>query len=542
MRLRIHQLSLPLNYSHKDILPAAAHKLGCRVTHLVDLKIIKRSVDARPRYPAPMFSLSVEVSFTGEKLPKQFQPNEVKILTEASKKEELYPLIKISKQFKRPVIVGTGPAGLMAAMVLAKSGLKPLIIERGAAVEERTSHVEKFWSSGSLNPESNVLYGEGGAGLFSDGKLTARSKDKPRIRFFFENLVECGVPEHILIDHEPHVGTDILVKIVPKIRKKIESYGGIFRFNSRLSGFKIENEKIRGLYINEKEFIATNVCILATGHSARDVYELLCKHNIPLAPKPFAIGVRLELPQEQVNRSQWGKFVDHPRLGAASFRLTRKGEGDIRSCYSFCMCPGGTVISCASSFDEFTTNGMSLSNRAGKFANAGFLVPVTPEDYVNELDKDNPALAGYKFQAEIEKNTFQAGGGNYTIPAARLLDFLSKQKSTSLPEKRSWRYTIPADIHSILPKFICDTLVNAIPKMLKELNGAKEEDVLLYAAETRSSCPVRIIRNAEDGQSPGIKGLYPAGEGSGYAGGIVSSAIDGMKAAEAVLIHIQSDI
>jgi len=206
------------------------------------------------------------------------------------------------------------------------------------------------------------------------------------------------------------------------------------------------------------------------------------------------------------------------------------------------MCPGGTVISCASSFDKFTTNGMSLSNRAGKFANAGFLVPVTPEDYVNELNKDNPALAGYKFQEEIEKNTFQAGGGNYTIPAARLLDFLSTQKSTSLPEKRSWRYTIPADIHSILPKFICDTLVNAIPKMLKELNGAKEEDVLLYAAETRSSCPVRIIRNAEDGQSPGVKGLYPAGEGSGYAGGIVSSAIDGMKAAEAVLNHFQSDI
>jgi len=401
--------------------------------------------------------------------------------------------------------------------------------------------VEKFWSKGLLNPESNVLYGEGGAGLFSDGKLTARSKDKPRIHTFFEALVECGAPGHILIDSAPHVGTDILVKIVPHLRSKIESFGGEFRFNSQLCGFEIGNNKIRGLYINDTEFIETDVCILATGHSARDVYELFFTQNIPLEPKPFAVGVRLELPQEQVNRSQWGKFSDHPRLGAASFRLTRRGDGQHRACYSFCMCPGGTVISCASSAEEFTTNGMSMSNRAGLFANAGFLVPVTPEDFKSVSETEHPAKAGYLFQAGIEQKVFRAGGGNYSMPAQRLVDYLSGRKSTSIPKQRSWQYTVPADIHSILPGFVNDTLVHAIPKMLKELNNSRPEDVLLYAAETRSSCPVRMSRNPEDGQSTGVKGLYPAGEGSGYAGGIVSSAIDGMKAAEAVLDHLREN-
>ncbi|MBN2413650.1 NAD(P)/FAD-dependent oxidoreductase [candidate division KSB1 bacterium] len=539
MRLQIHQISLPLNYKFSDILPAVAKKLKCDIKLLDHLKIIKRSIDARPRNPAPMFSFTVEVNFNGEKLPKQVQPNDVQIIPDITKEPEIYPLIKITKDFKKPVIVGAGPAGLMAALVLAKSGLKPVIIERGTAVGERTDHVEKFWGRGILDPESNVLYGEGGAGLFSDGKLTARSKDKPRIRYFFETLVECGAPSHILIDSAPHLGTDILVKIVPQLRRKIESYGGTFRFNSRLSGFRIENDKIHGLLINDNEYIDTGACILATGHSARDVYELFFTYHIPLEPKPFAVGVRLELPQEQVNRSQWGKFADHPRLGAASFRLTRRGGGKYRACYSFCMCPGGTVISCASSPGEFTTNGMSLSGRAGLFANAGFLVPVLPGDFIKVYDTENPAKAGYLFQSDIEQKVFRAGGSNYSIPAERLGDFLSARKPSPLPGQRSWRHAVPADIHSLLPKFVNDTLVEAIPKMLKELNSAREDDVLLYAAETRSSCPVRMTRNAEDGQSTGVKGLYPAGEGSGYAGGIVSSAIDGMKTAEAVVRNFQ---
>ncbi len=532
LKCRIHQLLLPLDYSDRDILPAAAAKLHCAKNDLADMTVIKRSIDARPRQAGPLFSLTVDISVKLARLPMKFPENEVQIINSQPPSPINYPSLQIPEKFKNPVVVGAGPAGLFAALILAQSGFKPVIFERGAAVEQRAAHVQQFWSGSALNCESNVLYGEGGAGLFSDGKLTARSKDKPRIRFLLETLVECGAPESILVDAEPHIGSDNLTKIIPNLRNKITALGGTFHFNTRCSGLVIENNRITGVQINDQELRTTHYCVLATGHSCRDVYRMLQRHHIPLEPKPFAIGVRLEIPQQQVDKAQWGKYAGHPRLEAASFRLTRKGENEVRPCYSFCMCPGGMVIPCASSAGELTTNGMSLSSRAGFFANAAFLAPVSPVDYPLDIDSQHQALSGHLLQIEIERKAFTAGGKNYFLPASRLEDFLAGSKPGSLPEARSWRNSTPADLRLILPDYITKTLVSAIPKMLQELNGVRIKDVLLYGAETRSSSPVRIVRNSEDGQSPGIAGLFPAGEGSGYAGGIVSSAIDGMKAAE----------
>ncbi len=536
MKIRIHQLYLKLEYKDSDILKFAAKKLNCQPESLSIIRVNKRSIDARPRHPEPLYTLSVDVEFTGSNLSGKFKPNEVQILTEPENIASFFSPLKSDNPFP-PVVIGAGPAGLYAALVLAESGLKPILIERGAAVTERSDHVEQFWTKDILNVESNVLYGEGGAGLFSDGKLTARSKDKPRIRYLLQTLVDNGAPEDILLDWEPHVGTDLLANIVPNMRNKIISLGGTVKFNSQLTNLIIKDKNLVAVQL-EDETIETNHCILATGHSARDVYDMLHQADVPLQSKPIAIGVRVEVPQIQVNRAQWGKFAEHPKLGAASYRLTRKSQQNARACYSFCMCPGGTVISCASTQGEFTTNGMSHSTRGGNFANAAYLVPVNPDDYFNDIDSSGQdVLAGYRYQQEIEKKAYLAGGGNYHIPASTLPDFLNKSNPTSIPNERSWHFAFPANLYDILPEFITNTLEIQIPQMLKELNRVGPGDVLIYAPETRSSSPIRIERN-EYGESTGLTGLFPAGEGAGYAGGIVSSAIDGIKAAEAVIKSI----
>jgi len=533
MRLRINQISIKLDYEKPDVLAAIARLLNCREDELDRLVLLRRSIDARGVDVPPRFVLSAEVDYLGEADPP-FAPGRVDPAVEP---EPMPAIPHVAPRERRPIVVGAGPAGLMAALTFAEAGWKPLLIERGADVHVRSHQVETFWQEGGLNPESNVFYGEGGAGLFSDGKLTARSKDRGAIRRFFQILVDSGASSDILIDAEPHLGSDVLSRIIPTLRNRIRELGGEVRFGTRLDGLHIEDGALRGVMISSEktsgEEIATDSCFLATGHSARDVYTMLAASGVPLAAKPCAVGVRAEMPQSRLNVAQYGRWAEHPRLGSAGFRLTRKPGKTTRGCYSFCTCPGGLVMACASSDGLLTTNGMSYSSRGKPFGNAAFLVPVGPEDY--PVGGRDAALAGVELQETMERAAFFAGGGDYGLPAQSLIDFLEEREPAGIPEARSCTRAVPADIAKLLPDVVAQTVRSTLPKMLRELNGIRHEDVLLYGVETRSSSPVRIPRDPEARQSTGVSGLYPVGEGSGYTGGIVSSALDGIASARRAL-------
>jgi len=529
MWLRVHQIVVCLDYTETEVVGATARRLACRKEDLHDIAVIRRSLDARQRDRPPRFVLTVDVEYRGA----------VAVVLAKGRVEKVPPTsvdhhlpVRSTRPGRRPVVIGAGPAGLMAALVLAEAGFHPRVFERGLAVEARRRDVETFWRRGVLDAESNVLFGEGGAGLFSDGKLTTRIKDRGRIRRFLQILVDCGAPSDILIDAEPHLGSDALAAIMPVIRDRIQDRGGSITFGSRMEALHIEQGAIRGVTVSGTA-VDTEACFLATGHSARDVYEMLASAGVPLEPKPFAIGVRLEIPQHRIDIAQYGRYADHPRLRGASFRLTRRPEEGARSCYSFCMCPGGTVIACASSEEMLTTNGMSLSKRADPFGNAAFLVPVRPADFADM--GGGPSLGGVRLQQRTERAAFRAGGGDFTVPAQPLTAFLAGERPREIPEVRSCTRAIAADLTDVLPPFVTDTLRMAIPRMLRDLRGVRMEDALLYGAETRSSSPVRVLRREDTGSSVGLAGLYPIGEGAGYAGGIVSSAVDGLRAAEQFL-------
>ncbi|MEI8121187.1 MAG: NAD(P)/FAD-dependent oxidoreductase [bacterium] len=526
MRLRIQQINVPLDYKEADLLSRASRKIGCTPADLSEPVVVRRSLDARARNPEPVYVLTVELTLALPALPRSAHRPSLEILG-APERESLPRRVDSSAGTDRPIVVGAGPAGLMAAYQLAMAGARPLLIERGEMAPARTAKVAQFWNEGILDPESNVLFGEGGAGLFSDGKLTARSKDRGRIRDFLKILHDCGAEDSVLIDAEPHIGSDRLLDIVPCLRERILAAGGEVRFQSRLDDVMIEAGHLRGVVINGVE-IACRRCVLAVGHSARDVYAMLAKRGVALQPKPFAVGIRLEIPQGAIDRAQYGRFAGSPLLGAASFRLTRREENGIRSCYSFCMCPGGKVISCASEPGLVTTNGMSYSTRALTRGNAAFLVPVGPADYP---EHPVPAMAGVEFQRTLERAAFAASGGEYGLAAVRLVDFLARRVSPDLPDDLSGSRLTPVEFRLILPDFVTHTLEKSIPPMLKELNGVRLDDAVLYAPETRSSSPLWISRHPE-GESVNTRGLYPVGEGAGYSGGIVSSAIDGMRGAE----------
>jgi len=535
MKIRLTQFRIDLDYTEKSLRRAVSLKLGVDESAVLSCTVVRRSIDARRLHGPVCFGLAVEVELPdtqGETTPAAWQNmTGIEIVPDSAPPA----LAAIQAAPYRPppnppMVVGAGPAGLLTAWRLAEGGLQPILIDRGAPVQERDRTVARFWSQGVLNGEDNILFGEGGAGLYSDGKLISQSKLRGPKRIVMELLVQCGADESILVDAEPHVGSDRLGQIVRNLRELILAKGGQVRFHSRLEGLELDSGQLTALIVNGQR-IATRHCLLATGHSARDVYQMLQRAGVALTPKPFAVGVRIEMPQGQIDQSQFGASAGHRRLGAAGFRLTRRPQGRARACYTFCMCPGGQVIACASSAGMLTTNGMSLSDRGSGYGNAAFLVPIKPEDFGGSSVEP---LAGIAWQGRIEAKAFQAGGGDFSLPACTLADFLARRTPQSLPERRPPLRATATDLHAGLPDCVSQTLVEAVSPMMRQMRQVAVGDCVVYGTETRSSSPVRITRDGSF-QSPSVRGLYPIGEGSGYAGGIVTCAIDGLRAAESLL-------
>ncbi len=534
MKIRLTQFSIDLDYTDKSLRHAVGLKLGVTESAMGSCTVVRRSIDARRMGGRVCFTLVVEVELpdtSGGSTPAAWKDMKgIEIVPDSSAPAAIQPASSTPPLPHPPVVIGAGPAGLFAAWRLAEAGLQPILIERGAPAQERHATVARFRSQGILDGDDNVLFGEGGAGLYSDGKLTTHSKLRGPMRTVLELLVQCGADATILIDADPHVGSDRLVQIVPNLRELILSKGGQVRFHSRLEGLELDSGQLTAVIVNGQR-IATRHCLLGTGHSARDVYEMLHRAGVAMTPKPFAVGVRIEAPQQQIDQSQFGRSAGHRRLGAASFRLTRRPQGQARACYSFCMCPGGMVIACASSPGMLTTNGMSMSHRSSGYGNAAFLVPIEPSDFGGSAAEP---LAGVAWRGEIEARAFQAGGSDFSLPASTLSDFLTRRMPKSLPQERPPQRTAPADLHALLPDYVSRTLTDAVLPMMRQMRRVAVERCMVYGTETRSSSPVRITRD-EAFQSPSARGLYPIGEGAGYAGGIVTSAIDGLRAAESLL-------
>ncbi|WP_434798147.1 NAD(P)/FAD-dependent oxidoreductase [Terrisporobacter vanillatitrophus] len=524
--LRVSNIKISINDDKSKILKLVLNKLKIKENELIKYHIFKESIDARKKGKIDfVYTVDVELK------------NEQKLLKNAPKdvvevKQPSYIDIKhgSNKMNHRPVVVGSGPAGLFASLLLAQRGYNPLLIERGLDVDERTKDINNFWNNRIFKNNSNVQFGEGGAGTFSDGKLTTRIKDI-RCRKVLEELVNFGSPDEILYSHKPHVGTDILKNVVKNIREEIKKLGGEVRFNSQVTDIEVENDSIKAVIVNNEERIECDHVIFAVGHSARDSYEMLYSKGVKIIQKPFAIGARIEHPQVLINKSQYKEFYDHPRLGAADYRLIEHTSNG-RTAYSFCMCPGGTVIASASNEFEVVTNGMSEHARDKVNANSAFLVNVTPEDF----GSTHP-LAGIEFQRKYEKLAYELGGNNYNAPMQLVGDFLNDKITTDIGKvEPSYKPGVTGtDLRECLPEFVASTMKEALLSLDKKLNGFAMHDAVLTGVETRSSAPVRIVRDEETLQSVSTKNLYPCGEGAGYAGGIVTAAVDGIKCAEKII-------
>jgi uncharacterized protein len=532
--IRVSELRLPLNHEEADLVSALCRVLNVARTDILRWTIDRRGYDARKRAAIKLvYTIDVEMR------------NEQAVLRRADP-HRIRPTPDTAYQFvakkphgcvSRPVIVGCGPCGLFAALALAQMGFPPIVIERGKMVRERTKDTWRLWRQGVFNPDSNAQFGEGGAGTFSDGKLHSGVKDPRHIkRKVLTELVAAGAPDEILYVSKPHVGTFRLVTVVENMRRSILKLGGEYRFETKVINLDIQvthgERRLAGVFLANGERIAADHVVLAIGHSARDTFDTMVRCGVAMEKKPFSIGVRIEHPQSIIDRARFGSSAGHSSLSAADYKLVHHGSGG-RSVYSFCMCPGGRVVAATSEPGCVATNGMSQYSRAEFNANAGIVVGVNPQDFPGDV------LAGVEFQRQWERRAFAAGGGTYAAPAQRVADFLAGRASTVigaiLPSYRPG--VVPADLAACLPDFVVAAVREALPAFAKQIPGFADDDVIMTGVETRTSSPVRFARDATY-QSPSVRGLFPAGEGAGYAGGIMSAAIDGIHAAEAVALAI----
>lgn len=527
--IRVSNLAVPLDHTDEALEQALAARLGVKAEDVRAYHVFRRGHDARKRGRIQLvYTLDCDVASEETLLQKHQKDPHIRPTPDM----RWAPPSVAGQLTSRPVVIGAGPCGLLAALVLAQAGLKPIIIERGRAVRHRTADTFALWRKSLFTAESNVQFGEGGAGTFSDGKLYSGVSD-PRFlgRKVLEEFVKAGAPEEILYLSKPHIGTFRLVTVVQSLRAQIEELGGEYRFETRVEGFDTEGEgderRLRAVRLSTGETLPADRVILAVGHSARDTFAMLDTLGVEMKAKPFSIGVRIEHPQSVIDVARFGPQAGHPLLGAADYKLVHHASTG-RGVYSFCMCPGGQVVAATSEAEQVVTNGMSQYSRAERNANSGMVVEVRPG-----VDYTDHALSGIAFQRHWEKAAFQAGGGRYFAPAQRVGDFLAGRASTQLGSVvPSYQPGVtPTDLARCLPEFVVASLREALPLFERKIKGYAMDDAVMTGVETRTSSPLRISRD-KTGQSPTLRGLFPAGEGAGYAGGILSAGIDGIRVAE----------
>ncbi|MBN1647506.1 MAG: hypothetical protein JW874_05685 [Spirochaetales bacterium] len=528
-KIRLIQIKLPYGHSRAELEKAVLKILHADIKDIISFSIYRRSLDTRKNSLSAVYTIDVELENAGRYMKLIGKSPNISELSEVS---YIFPAVK-SRPAVRPFVAGAGPAGLFCALVLAENGYRPVVFERGQNTEERIRTVNRFWETSELDPDSNIQFGEGGAGAFSDGKLNTGVKDKSgRFRKVLKHLADFGAPLDILIDSRPHIGTDFLKTAVINMRRYIESLGGEFRFASCLTDLITENSGLRAVEINRRETIDCCCLVLATGHSARDTYEVLKKHGVRMEPKIFAVGIRIEHPQDLINRSQYKKACGIPGLPPAEYRLSDK-TADGRGVYTFCMCPGGYVVNASSEPGGLVINGMSYYKRDSANANSAVLVNVYPEDFASA-----DPLAGIEFQRELERKAYLLGGSSYAVPVQRFQDYLDRKPGREFGsvEPCIKGRTAFADLNRIFPDYINRGIREGIVSFGRKIKGFDDGDALLSAVESRSSSPVSVTRG-EDFQSA-VGGVFPCGAGAGYAGGIMSAAIDGIKTAEAAALYL----